>query len=142
MNHIQASEEKIVGNFNERNFFNDLTCGQWSNANANAPLSPEGCRREAELVIGEINRTEAAILRWLRTALREHSAVVLEEANQQKHYELAVQAQAIEAFFKKDADEYGETPLHSKFRAFFARHIQTAIGLTRTTRALTDKENV
>lgn len=73
-------EDEIVADFEGENFFNNLTCGQWDNANANAPLSPEGCRKEAELVIGEINRTEAKLRTWLRTALLKHRQRVLDEA--------------------------------------------------------------
>lgn len=65
--HSQVSENTdILSDFESQNFFNDLTLGQWDNANANAPLTAEGCRREAELVIAEINRTEEKIRNWLK----------------------------------------------------------------------------
>lgn len=49
------------------------------------------------------------------------------EVIDQKHYELAMQAQAIQMFMDKDAEEYGETALHGKFRAFFSKYIQPTL---------------
>lgn len=68
--------------------------------------------------------TKRKLKKHLASSQQKTWEVAMEEAKEQKYYELALQAQSIQMFFEDDAVKYGETVLHSKFRAFFKKYIE------------------